>query len=103
MAKHRIAWLPGDGIGVEVLEAAEVVLDKLRLDAEYPVGDIGWKFWCKEGDPLPPRTIELLKNVIRRQTSEAREWLRQFPEQISQLARHRSAPATPLSRPRLNP
>ena len=63
MAKYRIAWLPGDGIGVEVLEAAELVLDKLRLDAEYPLGDIGWKFWCKEGDPLPSRTIELLKNV----------------------------------------
>lgn len=41
MAKYRIAWLPGDGIGVEVLEAAEVVLDKLELDAEYPVGDLG--------------------------------------------------------------
>ncbi len=26
MAKYRIAWLPGDGIGGEVLEAAEVVL-----------------------------------------------------------------------------
>ena len=63
MAKYRIAWLPGDGIGVEVLEAAEVVFEKLRLDAEYPVGDIGWKFWRKEGDPLPPRTIELLKHV----------------------------------------
>ncbi len=26
-------------------------------------GDIGWEFWCKEGDALPQRTIELLKNV----------------------------------------
>jgi len=23
MAKYRIAWLPGDGIGIEVLEAAK--------------------------------------------------------------------------------
>ncbi len=28
MAKYKIAWLPGDGIGIEVLEAAKIVLDK---------------------------------------------------------------------------
>lgn len=63
MAKYRIAWLPGDGIGSEVLEAAEVVLDALQLEADYPIGDIGWEFWCSEGDALPLRTLELLKNV----------------------------------------
>ena len=30
---------------------------------QYLPGDIGWDFWCKEGDAFPPRTIELLKNV----------------------------------------
>jgi isocitrate/isopropylmalate dehydrogenase len=63
MAKYKIAWLPGDGIGIEVLEAAKIVLDKLNLDAEYINGDIGWEFWCKEGDAFPQRTVELLKNV----------------------------------------
>jgi 3-isopropylmalate dehydrogenase len=63
MAKYKIAWLPGDGIGVEVLEAAKIVLDRLQLDAEYIHGDIGWEFWCQEGDAFPPRTIELLRNV----------------------------------------
>ena len=63
MAKYKIAWLPGDGIGVDVLEAAKIVLDKVQLDAEYLPGDIGWEFWCKEGDAFPSRTIELLKNV----------------------------------------
>jgi isocitrate/isopropylmalate dehydrogenase len=63
MAKYRIAWLPGDGIGVEVNEAAKIVLDRLGLDAEYIHGDIGWEFWCREGDAFPQRTIELLKNV----------------------------------------
>jgi isocitrate/isopropylmalate dehydrogenase len=61
--KYRIAWLPGDGIGVDVLDATRIVLDKLQLDAEYISGDIGWEFWCKGGDALPERTIELLKNV----------------------------------------
>jgi isocitrate/isopropylmalate dehydrogenase len=63
MSKYKIAWLPGDGIGVEVLDATKIVLDKVGLDAEYIHGDIGWEFWCKEGDAFPQRTIELLKNV----------------------------------------
>ncbi|MCS6906912.1 MAG: isocitrate/isopropylmalate dehydrogenase family protein [Anaerolineales bacterium] len=63
MPKYRIAWLPGDGIGVEVLEAARIVLEQLDFDAEILPGDIGWEFWCKEGDPLPQRTIELLHTV----------------------------------------
>lgn len=63
MAKYKIAWLPGDGIGKDVLDAAKIVFEKLGLDAEYIYGDIGWEFWCKEGEPLPARTIELLKKV----------------------------------------
>jgi 3-isopropylmalate dehydrogenase len=63
MAKYRIAWLPGDGIGVEVMEATRIALDALQFDAEYVHGDIGWEFWCKEGDALPQRTIDLLGKV----------------------------------------
>ncbi len=63
MPKYRIAVLPGDGVGAEVMEAAMIVLNKLRFDAEYIYGDIGWEFWCKEGDPLPARTFDLLKNT----------------------------------------
>jgi len=63
MAKYRIAVLPGDGIGKDVMDACRIVLDKLELDAEYLPGDIGWEFWCTEGDPLPKRTIELLKKT----------------------------------------
>jgi len=62
MAKYKIAWLPGDGVGVDVMDAAKIVLDKLQLDAEYIPGDIGWEFWRTEGNPLPDRTIELIKS-----------------------------------------
>jgi isocitrate dehydrogenase (NAD+) len=61
--KYRIAWLPGDGIGVDVLDATRIVLDRLQLNAEYICGDIGWEFWRQEGEALPPRTLELLKHV----------------------------------------
>jgi 3-isopropylmalate dehydrogenase len=63
MAKYMIAWLPGDGIGKDVLDATRIVLDRLELDAEYPHADIGWQFWCAEGDPLPQRTIDLMKKT----------------------------------------
>lgn len=63
MAKYKIAWMPGDGVGNDVMEAAKIVLDKLKLDAEYIHADIGWEFWSKEADPLPPRTIDILKNT----------------------------------------
>jgi len=61
MAKYKIAWLPGDGVGNDVMEAGKIVLDTIGLDAEYIPGDIGWEFWKSEGDPLPERTIKLLK------------------------------------------
>ena len=63
MNKYRIAWLPGDGIGNDVMEAAKIVLDAVRLDAEYIHGDIGWEYWCKEGDAFPQRTVDLLRTV----------------------------------------
>ena len=61
MAKRTIVAMPGDGIGKAVMAEAIRVLDAAGFDAEYVNGDIGWEFWCKEGNPLPNRTIELLK------------------------------------------
>jgi isocitrate/isopropylmalate dehydrogenase len=63
MSKYHIAILPGDGVGKDVMDAAQIVLDTIDLDAEYIKGDIGWEFWKKEGNPLPDRTLTLLKNT----------------------------------------
>ena len=60
MSKRTIVTLPGDGIGVIVLEQALRVLDASGFRADYVHGDIGWDFWRKEGNPLPQRTLELL-------------------------------------------
>ncbi|MFH1725269.1 MAG: isocitrate/isopropylmalate dehydrogenase family protein [Elusimicrobiota bacterium] len=59
----KIAWLPGDGVGKDVMDAAKIVLDALKLDAEYVHGDIGWEFWVNEGDPLPERTLKVLRET----------------------------------------
>ncbi|MEM3003832.1 MAG: isocitrate/isopropylmalate dehydrogenase family protein [Candidatus Bathyarchaeia archaeon] len=63
MAKYKIAVLPGDGIGRDVMDAAKIVLDAVELDAEYLEGDIGWEFWRREGDPLPQRTLSMLRQT----------------------------------------
>lgn len=59
----KIGWLPGDGIGPEVLEAAKIVMDAVKFDAGYVHGDIGWEYWKREGNALPERTVELLGAV----------------------------------------
>ncbi len=63
MPKHKIAVLPGDGVGRDVIEAAMIVLERLAVDAEYVYGEIGWEFWRKEGNALPDRTIRMLRET----------------------------------------
>ena len=60
MEKHNIVCLPGDGIGKVVLEESVRVLDAAGFEADYVEGDIGWEFWCTEGNPLPQRTLDLI-------------------------------------------
>ena len=65
------------------MEAARLVLDRLKLDAEYVSCDIGWEFWCKEGNALPDRTVKVLKEttcglfgaITSKPQSEAKEEL----------------------------
>jgi len=61
LSKRTIVSMPGDGIGKVVLPAAIRILDKVGFEADYVHADIGWDFWCTEGNPLPDRTIDLLR------------------------------------------
>jgi 3-isopropylmalate dehydrogenase len=61
MAKYTVVSMPGDGIGELVLPEAVRVLDAVGFDAEYVHADIGWHFWVTQGNPLPEKTIELLR------------------------------------------
>ena len=56
-----IVAMPGDGIGKTVLPESIKVLNAVGFKAEYVHADIGWDFWCKEGNALPQRTIDLLE------------------------------------------
>lgn len=57
---YDIVVLPGDGIGVPCCKETIRVLEAAGFKANWHHGDIGWEFWCKEGNALPQRTIDLL-------------------------------------------
>ncbi len=61
MSHYTVVTLPGDGIGKVVLPEAVRILEKAGFPADYVHGDIGWDFWCREGNPLPDRTVKLLE------------------------------------------
>lgn len=56
----RIAILPGDGIGQEVMALALPVFDRLSIPVHLMHGEIGWLCWQQEGAPIPERTWRLI-------------------------------------------
>jgi len=60
MAKHTVVIMPGDGIGNQVMPEVLRLLRAVNFDAQYIPAEIGWDCWCREGNALPARTVELL-------------------------------------------
>jgi 3-isopropylmalate dehydrogenase len=58
---RKVVVMPGDGIGKVVLPEAVRVLDAVGFEAEYIHADIGWDCWINEGNALPTRTLDLLR------------------------------------------
>lgn len=58
---HKIAVLPGDGIGPEITEQAVRVLSALGLDLEFETAPVGGAAVDALGHPLPPSTLDLAK------------------------------------------
>ena len=54
----KIAVIPGDGIGKEVMEAAMLILEKLDLPFEYIYLEAGDEAQKKYGKALPDETLE---------------------------------------------
>ncbi len=59
----RVAVLPGDGIGPEIIAEAEKVLRKLGLALEFDHAPVGGAGYEAAGDPLPPATLQLAKTA----------------------------------------
>ncbi|MEP0005525.1 MAG: 3-isopropylmalate dehydrogenase [Balneola sp.] len=65
--KKKIAVLPGDGIGPEVIKQAKKVLDGVALkfdhEFEYEYALVGADAINKTGSPLPENTIEICRQA----------------------------------------
>ena len=57
----KIAILPGDGIGTEIVEQAVRVLDVLELPIETETALVGGAAYEAHGHPLPAGTLELAR------------------------------------------
>ncbi|NOY11151.1 MAG: NAD-dependent isocitrate dehydrogenase [Archaeoglobi archaeon] len=54
----RVAVIPGDGIGKEVMDAAMLILERLEMPFEYVWLEAGDEAEKKYGKPLPDETLE---------------------------------------------
>jgi 3-isopropylmalate dehydrogenase len=59
----KVAVLPGDGIGPEIIAQAVRVLRKLDLSLEFLEAPVGGAAYEASGHPLPPATLELAKEA----------------------------------------
>ena len=64
---HKIAVLPGDGIGIEIVAEAVKVIEHLKaegsLAAELTEAPLGGAGYDAEGKPLPDSTLNLVKEA----------------------------------------
>jgi 3-isopropylmalate dehydrogenase len=59
----KIAVLPGDGIGTEIVDEAVKVLEVLDLKFELEDADVGGVAYDRHGHPLPEATLKLAKEA----------------------------------------
>ena len=59
----KIAVLPGDGIGNEIIAQALAVLGKLELPLEMAQAPVGGAGYDASGDPLPEATLNLARDA----------------------------------------
>ena len=59
----KIAILPGDGIGPEIMAEAVKVLQALHLPLDMEYADVGGTAYEKHGHPLPEHTLNLAQSA----------------------------------------
>jgi 3-isopropylmalate dehydrogenase len=59
----KVAVLPGDGIGQEIISQAVRVLQKLALRIQFQEAPVGGAAYAAHGEPLPAATLRLAKEA----------------------------------------
>jgi isocitrate dehydrogenase (NAD+) len=60
---HRVALIPGDGIGPEVADAARRVVEAAGVRIEWQVVHAGQSALDSHGSPLPAETLDAVRNA----------------------------------------
>lgn len=63
MSKRRIATIPGDGIGPEIMDAVISILESVGFEAEWIPLDAGMVAVEKGKPAMPPETIEAIREI----------------------------------------
>jgi 3-isopropylmalate dehydrogenase len=59
----KVAVLPGDGIGPEIIAQACKALRKLNLEIQFQEAPVGGAGYAAAGDPLPPATLKIARDA----------------------------------------
>ena len=63
MPKHRIAVIPGDGIGPEIMDATLAIIESTGFEAEWVRLDAGLDAIDRCGQAVPTETIETIRQL----------------------------------------
>lgn len=63
MGKHLVVAIPGDGIGPEVMAAAQAVIEASGAEIEWQTHDVGLKSLQTHDTPLPEVVLEAIRNT----------------------------------------
>jgi isocitrate dehydrogenase (NAD+) len=59
---YNATLIPGDGIGPEVVSAAQLVLEATGIRFSWDVHNVGQQAYQLSGDPLPPSVLASIRN-----------------------------------------
>lgn len=58
MVMYKVALIPGDGIGKEVIPETVRILKQTNLNFDFSFAEVGYETWKKTGQSVPEDTIE---------------------------------------------
>ncbi len=59
--RYKVTFIPGDGIGPEVMSVARSVIEAAGVDVDWDVVMAGERAYIETGSPLPEETIESIR------------------------------------------
>jgi isocitrate dehydrogenase (NAD+) len=63
MSKHRVTFIPGDGVGPELSEATRRVLEATGVGFDWDVQDAGADVVDRYGTPLPEHVLDSIRDT----------------------------------------